>query len=60
MDLVSLVEAVVVAGLTDEGIWIELDLNGTGGAFEAARTILGFANRMPRTADNFCERALVS
>jgi hypothetical protein len=30
MDLVSLVEALVVAGLTDEGIWIELDLNGTG------------------------------
>ncbi len=59
LDLVGLVEAVVAAGSSDEGSWIEwkseLDLSSAEGAFKAARTILGFANRMPDTAGNFCE-----
>jgi len=59
LDLVRLVEAVVAAGPTDEGSWIEwkseLDLSSPEGAFKAARAILGFANRMPDTAGNVCE-----
>jgi hypothetical protein len=59
LDLTALVEAVVNAGPADESFWIEwksdLDLTMAPGAFNTARTILGFANRMPDTAATVCE-----
>jgi hypothetical protein len=59
LDLTALVEAVVNAGPADESFWIEwksdLDLTMAPGAFNTARTILGFANRMPDTAAAVCE-----
>jgi hypothetical protein len=59
LDLVGLVEAVVQAKPEDETHWIEwksdLDLTKAASQIKVAKTILGFANRMPDVAGTVCE-----
>lgn len=50
----ALIKAVLAASSADESRWLEwksgLDVSKPAGAFAVARTILGFANRMPDVA----------
>lgn len=59
LEIASLVDAVIAAGLADESSWIEwkstLDLTKSEGAFTVAKAILAFANRMPDQARTTCQ-----
>lgn len=58
-DLGKVIQAVIDADDHDESDWIEwksnLDLPTKKGSFAVARTILGMANRMPRSAALVCD-----
>jgi hypothetical protein len=58
-DLERLVRAVSRAEPTDETVWLEWkgqsDLSSPAGKVSVARFVLGFANRLPAVASQFCE-----
>jgi hypothetical protein len=60
-DLDNLTRAILAARPNDETDWLEwkgtLDLGSRSAAFDIARTVLGFSNRMPESAARNCEGA---
>lgn len=60
-DLEKLIRAILAANPSDETDWLEwkgtLDLSSRSAAFDIARTVLGFSNRMPERAALNCEGA---